>query len=137
MKLRSLLKIYLISLVILHKYYEADTGTDKVAPHNSAHVMARFSPFIFTVFYFIAMFGELTVLITTVKGLNLHWCKSNFRKPAVCGSYRMLRKKLDCVLTRSQLSVEKECYSLNGTFLNAVNRQKSKQLQNHRKTPCV
>ena len=49
----------------------------------------------------------------------------------------MLRKKFDFVLTRSQLSVEKECYSLNGTFLNAVNRQKSKQLQNHRKTPCV
>ena len=36
MKLRSLLKIYLFSLVILYKYYEADTETDKVAPYYSS-----------------------------------------------------------------------------------------------------
>ena len=35
MKLRSLLKIYLFYLVILYNYYEADTETDKVAPHFS------------------------------------------------------------------------------------------------------
>ena len=36
MKLRSLLKIYLFYLVILYKYYEADTETDKVVPHFSS-----------------------------------------------------------------------------------------------------
>jgi len=36
MKFRSLLHIYLFSLAILYKYYEADTETDKVAPHFSS-----------------------------------------------------------------------------------------------------
>ena len=49
--------------------------------HMSAHVMARFAPFIFTVFYcnvwHTARFDNLTD-----KGLTQHWCKSNFRKPA-------------------------------------------------------
>ena len=36
MKLSSLLKIYLFFLVILYKYYEADTETGKVAPHFSS-----------------------------------------------------------------------------------------------------
>lgn len=35
--------------------------------------------------------------------------------------------KLTVCQTRSQLSIEKEWHSLDGTFLNAVNRQKSKQ----------
>ena len=36
MKLKSLLKIYLFSLVILDKHYEADTEADKVTPHVSS-----------------------------------------------------------------------------------------------------
>ena len=36
MKLKSLLKIYLFSLVILYKHYKADTEADKVAPHVSS-----------------------------------------------------------------------------------------------------
>ena len=36
--------------------------------------------------------------------------------------------KLTVCETCSQLSVEKEWYSLDGTFLNAVNRQKSKKM---------
>ena len=36
MKSKSLLKIYLFSLVILYKHYEADTEADKVAPHVSS-----------------------------------------------------------------------------------------------------
>ena len=50
-------------------------------PHMSAHVMARLAPFIFTVFYCNVWrtdrFDNLTV-----KEFNLHWCNSNFRKPA-------------------------------------------------------
>ena len=47
MKSNSLPKIYLFSLVILYKHNEADTEADKFVPH----VMARFAPFIFMVFY--------------------------------------------------------------------------------------
>ena len=36
MKFSNLLKIYLFFVVILYKYYEADTETDKVAPHFSS-----------------------------------------------------------------------------------------------------
>ena len=36
MKSKSLLKIYLFSLVILYKHYEADTEADKVALHVSS-----------------------------------------------------------------------------------------------------
>ena len=49
--------------------------------HMSAHLMARFAPFILTMFYCnvwrTKRFDNLTV-----KGFNLHWCKSNVRKPA-------------------------------------------------------
>ena len=33
--------------------------------------------------------------------------------------------------------VDKEWYSLDETFSNAGNRQKSEQLQNYGKTPCI
>ena len=49
--------------------------------HVSAHDMARFATFIFTVFYCNVwrthLFDNLTV-----KEFNLHWCESNFWKPA-------------------------------------------------------
>lgn len=80
-KLRSLLKIYLFSLVILYKYITKQTLRQTRSRHMSAHVMARFAPFIFTVFYCNVWrtnrFDNLTV-----KGFNLHWFKRNFRKPA-------------------------------------------------------
>ena len=70
---------YLFSLVILYKHYEADTEADKGC--MLAHVMARFAPFIFMVFYCNGWqtdrFDNLTA-----KGFNLHWGKNNFRRPA-------------------------------------------------------
>ena len=38
----SLLKIYLFSLVILYRHYEADTEADKVAPHVTARFVSAF-----------------------------------------------------------------------------------------------
>ena len=70
MKSKSLLKIYLFSLVISYKHYEADTEADKVEPHVSSCM----------VFYCNGWrtdrFDNLSA-----KGFNLHWCKSNFRRP--------------------------------------------------------
>ena len=49
--------------------------------HISAQVMARFAPLIFTVFYCNVWRADRFDNLT-VKGSNLHWCKSNLRKPA-------------------------------------------------------
>ena len=79
---------YLFSLVILYKHYEADTEADKGALLLLAHVMARFAPFIFMVFYCNGWqtdrFDNLTA-----KGFNLHWGKSNFRRPAEQNFFRI------------------------------------------------
>ena len=48
----------------------------------------------------------------------------------------MLCDKIECVRVRHALNCQ-EWYSLDGTFFNAVNRKKSKQLQNYRKTPFL
>ena len=49
--------------------------------HISAHVMARFAPFIFTVFYCNVSQADRFENLT-VKGFSLCWCKINLRKPA-------------------------------------------------------
>ena len=89
MKSKSLLKINLFSLLILYKRCEADTDTNVAkqtltqtrSHHMSAHVMVRFAPFIFMVFYCNGWRTDCFDNLTA-KGFNLHLCKSNFRRPA-------------------------------------------------------
>ena len=74
MKLYSLLKIYLFSLVILYKHYKADTEADKIAPHVIAHwrlVLQLLSLWCFI----IAMVSEDLFDNFTTKGTNLHQCE--------------------------------------------------------------
>ena len=83
MKSKCLLKIYLISLMILYKHYEADSLRQTRSRHMLAHVMTRFAPFIFMVFYCNGWRTDRNGFDNlTAKGFNLHWCKRNFRRPA-------------------------------------------------------
>ena len=70
-----------------------------------AHVMARFAPFIFMVFYCNGWqtdrFDNLTA-----KGFNLHWCKSNLKRPA--------EQNLLCISSAVQIR-DRSCATL--TFL--------------------
>ena len=80
MKLKSLLKIYLFSLVI-YTNITKQTLRQTRSRYMLAHVIARFAPFIFMVFYCNGWPTDRFDYLTA-KGFNLHWCKSNFRRPA-------------------------------------------------------
>ena len=69
---------------ILRRFYTnitKQTLRQTKSRHISAHVMARFAPSIFTVFYCNVWQADRFDNLT-VEGFNLYWCKSNLRKPA-------------------------------------------------------
>ena len=82
MKSKSLLKIYLFSLVILYKHYKPDAEADKVTPHVSSYYGS------FCAFYLYGVYcnGWQTDCFDnlTAKGFNPHWCKSNLGMPVLC-----------------------------------------------------
>ena len=60
--------------------YEADTETDKVAPHFSSCYGSFCTFYLYGVLlHHVWRSNHLNNL--TVKEFNLHWCKSNFREP--------------------------------------------------------
>ena len=73
MKSKSLLTIYLFSLVI-YTNITKQTLRQPRSHYMLAHIMARFVSFIFMVFY---CNGWRTDHFDNAKGFNLHWCKSN------------------------------------------------------------